>query len=763
MKILLIIIALLPCVYAQDWQVITCSNIPFFNSSLQYENNPLIASHDTMYAATEGGVYMRTDQTEKVFTVTDGYLTTYRVTAITKSSDGGIWAACADNHLAKFYSNSNKGEKIDVLTNEQSVTIIHLIREYQNQLLVSTNIGLSRIKFSTSLQEWIISETMRDFGSLGRTPSIYDIEVIHDTIWIATNRGLGYANWNSNILQSPLAWNSIEQLNGRIVYDIQTLNDSLFVSTENGTYLIKNGNATIIRSGWTHFLGVWNGQLFYSGSSGIRNVRDNSLISENRFISFFAASNSHIYTYYVETDSTYGQYLYFSTTTNQWQRFSSKSVPYYNLFSAARLPDGRIAVIGGGARTRGLYISQNDDWFKITKYSYPNANRFFRQDPRTLKIDRFGNIWLGMGGGGLGIIYAGTDSLQYFDESSATGSHLVPYNLYYNETVVSAIDFLSNGRVVIINDEALDRQPLVVLPEGAGYVPGWENGTWLRLGNAQGFTSFLFNRLAVDPWDRVWLAGATNTDQPLAVYDFNQTIDDPQDDIVKEFRSNIGLPQAYTISSMAFGAEAILYLATSSGLYYSRITEDLNNVRFYPLSIPQSTNQVNTVTSDHLGQVWIGTNDGIYLLSADGQNWISTYKKSSFNSGLSTNRISHLFFEKQTGELFVTNDGSIAIFQTPYRLKSSEPAILHPYPNPFVLNQGVNLKFSILGIPAYSEVIIYTPSGLLVRKLDFFNASSIGWDGKNSNGNFVASGIYMILVKSQNGSLAHSKIAVISP
>ncbi|MCX7835145.1 MAG: hypothetical protein N2450_03625 [bacterium] len=757
------IICLASTLCAQEWKVITCGNVPFFNSELQYENNPFVVKGDTLFVATEGGVYMRSETDEKLFTVADGLLSTYRITAIAKSFDDGIWAASTDNTLSKFYPQKDDGERIDLLSDEQSISMIHLIREYQGNLLVTTNVGLSRIKYSNTLQDWIVAETIRDFGAIGRNPSIYDLEVYRDTIWIATNRGLVFADFNSTMLQSPVAWNAVDLLRNRTIYDIQWVNDSMFVSTDIGVYLIQNNTALSIRSGWTHFLGVWNGQLLYSGSSGIRKVSDNTLVSEDRFISFFAASDSHIYTYYFETDSTYGQYVYNDVFSNQWRKFIAKTVPYYNLFQGARFNDNQIAIIGGGARTRGVYLSQDDDWFKITKFSYPQQYRFFRQDPRTMKIDKFGNLWIGSGGGGLGIIYAGTDSLQYFDESSETGSHLVPYSLLYNETVVSSIDFLSNGRIVLTNDEALDRQPLVILPEGAGVVTGWENGNWLRLGNAQGFTSFLFNRLIVDPWDRVWLASATNTSQPLAVYDFKQTIDNPNDDIVREFRSNIGLPESYTISSMAFGAEAILYLATSSGLYYARIHEDLNNLRFYPLSIPQSNNQVNSLTSDHLGQIWIGTDDGIYLLSADGQNWITTIKKTRTKTGLSTNRISSLFFEMKTGELFVTNDGGIAILKTPYRFSSSEQPTLELSPNPFILKGGVNLSFGINGLPAYSNVLIFSPSGLMIKELNFLEAATYGWDGKNGYGDWVASGIYLVVLKTQTGKRTYSKLAVVNP
>ena len=61
------------------------------------------------------------------------------------------------------------------------------------------------------------------------------------------------------------------------------------------------------------------------------------------------------------------------------------------------------------------------------------------------------------------------------------------------------------------------------------------------------------------------------------------------------------------------------------------------------------------------------------------------------------------------------------------------------------------IKFA--GVPSQSEIDIYTISGNLVRKLvnnsavTSTMASPISWDGKNTSGNYVASGVYVWVVK----------------
>ena len=65
------------------------------------------------------------------------------------------------------------------------------------------------------------------------------------------------------------------------------------------------------------------------------------------------------------------------------------------------------------------------------------------------------------------------------------------------------------------------------------------------------------------------------------------------------------------------------------------------------------------------------------------------------------------------------------------------------------LTEGI--KFA--GVPSKAEILIYTISGNLVRKIvnnsavTSTMASPVSWDGKNESGNYVASGVYLWVVK----------------
>ncbi len=79
------------------------------------------------------------------------------------------------------------------------------------------------------------------------------------------------------------------------------------------------------------------------------------------------------------------------------------------------------------------------------------------------------------------------------------------------------------------------------------------------------------------------------------------------------------------------------------------------------------------------------------------------------------------------------------------------------FPNPFRLSQSASVNFSLPAAlqGANADIKIYTMGGQFVREV-----KTPLWDGKNAGGNFVASGSYVFVVKTDKGS-ARGRMAVI--
>ena len=80
------------------------------------------------------------------------------------------------------------------------------------------------------------------------------------------------------------------------------------------------------------------------------------------------------------------------------------------------------------------------------------------------------------------------------------------------------------------------------------------------------------------------------------------------------------------------------------------------------------------------------------------------------------------------------------------------------FPNPYNPNNG---NFTIDNLTATAEIKIFTITGELVREVEYTSGNSRAiWDGKNSDGSFVASGVYIVFVKNADGKKS-VKLAVI--
>ena len=163
---------------------------------------------------------------------------------------------------------------------------------------------------------------------------------------------------------------------------------------------------------------------------------------------------------------------------------------------------------------------------------------------------------------------------------------------------------------------------------------------------------------------------------------------------------------------------------------------------------------IYAIEVDYGNRKWLGTaNSGLYLVSEDGTETLAHFTKE--NSPLSSNTISDLELNPKTGELFiVTADGVFS-----YHTDSTEPVkeatkeTIYAYPNP------VRPEFSgdvvIGGLENNSNVWITDIAGNLVFKGRTVGGS-LSWNCKNSKGEDVTGGVYLVLVSNENSDNPNS-------
>jgi len=139
---------------------------------------------------------------------------------------------------------------------------------------------------------------------------------------------------------------------------------------------------------------------------------------------------------------------------------------------------------------------------------------------------------------------------------------------------------------------------------------------------------------------------------------------------------------------------------------------------------------------------------------------------STENTPLPTNEIKSIAIDSKTGRIYVGTDLGLVSFDTPSIEPKESYSELLLYPNPFILDSK-GIQLNIKNLIRDSEIKILTLTGKLVKYLEAETEASPGgdiafWDGTDTEGNFVSSGIYIVVAFDKEGNnLVTGKIAVI--
>lgn len=158
---------------------------------------------------------------------------------------------------------------------------------------------------------------------------------------------------------------------------------------------------------------------------------------------------------------------------------------------------------------------------------------------------------------------------------------------------------------------------------------------------------------------------------------------------------------------------------------------------------------ITSIAIDKAGRKWFGTtNNGVYLISADGQKQIHHFL--SFTTPLLSDIIESIAIDHSNGEVFFGTDKGLCSYMGDATEPVNDPNsdITYAYPNP--VTPDYTGPITVVGLAANSEVRVVTVNGTLVAK-GCSNGGTYVWDGNDLNGQRVASGIYMVQAVTELG------------
>ena len=159
---------------------------------------------------------------------------------------------------------------------------------------------------------------------------------------------------------------------------------------------------------------------------------------------------------------------------------------------------------------------------------------------------------------------------------------------------------------------------------------------------------------------------------------------------------------------------------------------------------------IKDIEIDGAGRKWIGTNNnGIYLVSADGQETIHHF--TTDNSPLPSDRIESIAINNVSGDVFIGTDKGIASYKgdATVAAESLEKGNVYAFPNPVA--SYYDGLITVVGLKANSHVKVINTAGRLVAE-----GTSLGgtftWDGRTPQGQRVSTGIYYVLACDEAGN-----------
>jgi hypothetical protein len=154
--------------------------------------------------------------------------------------------------------------------------------------------------------------------------------------------------------------------------------------------------------------------------------------------------------------------------------------------------------------------------------------------------------------------------------------------------------------------------------------------------------------------------------------------------------------------------------------------------------------------------VWFATPSGVSRYDRIDDRW-EVFNEG--NSGLLDDRTWDIFVDNTRNHIWIATEKGISRYDPLDRIPSTDiTQKITIFPNPFTPASGhTGLSFGPFSSP--TEVTIYSLSGRVIESLSG-EEEWIRWDGKDTSGGWIPSGVYIVIARS-DGSTAKGKFAVI--
>lgn len=724
-----------------------------WKSFLPYNQAVGVASDGTnFFCATNSGFF--------TYNRTDGTLTPYSKS--NGMSDIGLSGVAYDpltNQAVLAYTNSN----IDLFkdntfynipeikrTNVGGDKTIHHVTASEGRAYLSSTIGLVIL----NLNKKEVKETVV-FSDNGLTVPVYASVVANDSVFAVTGMGLFRTSVNNNFILNYATW---DELDPRVFHYIGYAASTLYTAEADSLYERQNGTINFFRK--TQYpvtsLDAGDNGIWVSASSPDLFKGYGKLVKSDGTVSdsFSSVSPTQVVPL-ANNEVWFTDNSNFSFPTQHGLRKKTsvdKSDPFY--------PDGPIVAssfdisayngdlwMAHGGKTEGWGFTKNramyshftnDKWINFPYFSYEWVQDFIR----VLRDQRTGRVYLGSYSGGVVIV----------EPSGETN--------VYNKNVLPSVN--SEGVIFPVSGLALDENDnLWINNGGTPYELSVKtsDGNWYNCKSIIENTEHSAADVLVDDYGQKWFI--TNYSRGAVVYNDNGTPENSSDDQYRMIRAGAGsgnLPDNNTLSIVK-DKDGVIWIGTSNGIgIVSEPDGVISGKSEATLKVVTFGDQiggylfqnqaVKTMAVDGANRKWIGTTNGVWLISEDAESII--YRFTEDNSPLPSNFIERINIDPVTGDVYFSTSKGVVAFRstaTDGKPENDKPLVIYPNPVP----SGFNGMIAVKGVAENADVRFTDIAGQMVYRTKALGGQAV-WNGKDYTGRRVQSGVYLVFVVNKDGT-----------
>lgn len=722
-------------------------------------------SDDKIFVASKFGVYSVTRNDNVI----------ERYSKINGLNDAGVSTVrynTSTNQLLIAYNNSN----LDLLYRNDIINIPYILRSTVNgdkriyditflndKAYLSTGLGVIVV----DLKKYEISNTYY-IGNNGGQVKVNGFAADATRFFAATDEGVKVANQNAANLSDYRNWSLLANgIPPGTVNNVLAVNNKVYAQAGNRLYILNGNNWNAV------YDDGYRWENINTSADAILICEENFGWADRRIVIFNPATNtpSQIIQNNTATQLPYqatksGNEIFIADYGKGLLRINGTSVTTISINSPFGPLDGEMLFadntlfVGGGSINEawnyrfnytGFFTYKNDEWTNYSRPRIPWMDTI--QDIITIAVDpRDKKVYAGSFRGGL-VEFESPTKYKIYKQGTAIGETIGDPGSYR----VGGLAFDAENNLWISNFGAPNN-----------FVVKKADGTWKQMRVPFVIQDNMVGGIVIDDYDQKWI----QVPQGNGVYVFNHgsSIDNTADDRWKWFRigkGNGNLP-GNLVNAIVKDKDGFIWLGTDKGIGIVQCPGEVFAATacetFQPVvqfdnfaGLLFQDEEVRALAVDGANRKWVGTRNGVWLISPDGEKVIKRFTVE--NSPLLSNEIIRIAIDPVSGEVFFSTFNGICSYRSTATegTETNENVLVFPNPVP----SGYRGQIAIRGLANNSFVKITELNGRLVYQTRALGGQAV-WNGNDYKGNRVNSGVYFVLVTNETGQeKARTKIVFV--